>query len=122
MRGQFDYYKVVQAMDSIDVDDIGNCALRAFTDLGFEHILIIDTQLGTSRVFTFGPVLPDISEFPAKVECKYERMNYAESKLNKAIQTFINQPGITQVEQVDREEALEDCKSIVEYMGNVEFF
>ena len=122
MRGEYEYFRVVQSMDSIEVEDIGNCALRAFTDEGLEYLLVVDTKLGETRVFTFGPILPDIEVLPTKVICTYEKIKYAESRIDKAIKTFVNQQGITQVENISREEALEDCRSIPDYMRQFDLF
>jgi len=43
-------------MDSISIDNIGNCIIQAFNDDGDSFYLIIRTVLGISRIFQIGPI------------------------------------------------------------------
>ena len=57
----FNYLKTETYMDSIDIDDTGNCILQVFNDDGREWILSIETKLGWSKIKTFVPLLCNIS-------------------------------------------------------------
>lgn len=115
---KFDYCKVTQSMDSLDIEDIGNCSLLAFNDTGQKFILIIDTQLGTTRVFNYGPINIDLELLPRKVDCSFERLNYSESRIKIIIKNFLNNYmfKITQAQVIDKQEALNNCRSLIEYM------
>lgn len=115
---RFSYFKTVQVNDELEVEDIGNCAIRAFNDRGFEWILITKTDLGKTIIFNYGPVLVDMDSFPQNVGCSYQTIDFSQKALNKTIDMFLNGPNksITQAEEVTVEEALEDCRSIVEHM------
>jgi hypothetical protein len=115
---QFDYFRVITSADSIDIEDIGNCCIRAFNDAGAEFILIIESSLGQCRIFNYGPIMVDIDTLPKNVGCFYQRMAFNQPKVAKIIRDFLNNSkyNITQVELIDKEEALKDCRSIIEYM------
>lgn len=51
MKQEYNYFKQVQYLDSISIDDIGNFVLEAFTDDGEKYYLMIRTVLGVSRIF-----------------------------------------------------------------------
>lgn len=67
----FPYLRVSTTMDSLEVEDIGNCSIRAFNDEGEEYILIIDTNVGITRIFTYGPIVPDLDLLPKQVNCQF---------------------------------------------------
>lgn len=115
---KFEYLKQVVVNADIDIEDIGNCAIKAFNDEGHEYILIVETKLGSSRIFQYGPVIPDMEELPKSTNCSFKRIQFSQSKLIKTIKDFLNNPyaSITQVFEVTKEEALEDCVSFIEYM------
>ena len=108
----------------MEIEDPGNCAIRAFNDLGLEYIFISQTLLGFTRILTYGPLCVDLNELPTNVNCNYSRKEYNASKVQKAIREFLNQPGahITQAEEVTVDEALNDCKSLIEYMKQTTLF
>lgn len=92
--------------------------------LGTEYYLIIDTQMGISRFYVYGPSAPDMNTLPSDTTCSYIRKEYKNTKVNNAIREFLNNPkfGITQAEVIDREEALKNCRSIIEYMKQFNLF
>ena len=115
---EFDYLRTIQSNAVINIEDIGNCALKAFNDVGMEYILIIETSLGNTRVFTFGPVIPDMETLPQSVSMSMTHMDYSQPKIAKTIRTFLNDVyhNITQVLEVDKEEALEECRDLISYV------
>ena len=112
----FQYFQTVTLNADIEVEDIGNCAIKAFTDLGNEYILIIDTLLGWSRIFQYGPIRPDFDILPSAVKESYNKIPFDDRKIKNIIIKFLNMEGITQAFVVDREEALNDCNDMLAFM------
>ena len=119
MQKTFEYCYTTQAIGDVLVEDIGNCCLKAFNDLGEEYYLITRTREGITAIFQFGPTVPNM-EIPLKsVSLTFKRINYTESTINKIIDKFLNNPyaNITQVLVVtDYNEILDSCIDIVDYL------
>lgn len=81
MIGTFEYDKELVSHSSIDIDDIGNCALLGYNDKYFEYGLIIKTLMGKSQIITFGPFIPDVDELPDEVNYTYQKVDYNDKKL-----------------------------------------
>lgn len=115
---RFEYLVKIQKESSIEIDNIGNCALDVFNDLGFEWLLIIHTVEGTTQIVEFGPLLPDLDYPPAKVSYTYDRMDFSESKLHTRISKFLTDGyrGVTQAFEISKEEAKDKMKSLVDYL------
>lgn len=115
----FDYLMRVTVDASLDIEDIGNCAVQAYDDKGQEFILIIRTVLGVTEVVQFGPVLPDIVALPSEVSYTYKRYTFQESKIIKDIKSFLNgqRSPITQAFTVDFDIAEKDIRNIVDFMS-----
>lgn len=115
---QFDYFFTHSVNGILDIEDIGNCAISAFNDIGEEYILIIDTNMGVTRILNFGPVVPDLETLPKKVNCNFSRINFSEGKIIKEINKFLTGgfSNITQAMEIDKDEALDHCRDLVEYM------
>lgn len=117
---KFQYFQTVTLNADIEIEDIGNCAIKAFTDLGNEYILIIDTLLGWSRIFQYGPIVQG-EQWPLAVNEAYFKIEFNERRIKQTIEKFLNMVGITQAFEVTKTEALEDCKSIIEFMRQSNF-
>lgn len=119
----FPYFIKSDAQAELLVEDIGNFAIKAFNDRGCEFIIIIETKLGNTRVFTFGPVIPDLDLLPQRCGCEIEKFNFNNGKIMKTIRSFLNDPynKITQAFEVTKEEALEDCRNLVQVMNEDNF-
>lgn len=115
---KFDYLVKIQKESSIDIENIGNCALDVFNDLGFEWLLLIHTKEGTTQIVEFGPLIPDLEVPPTKVSYTYDRIDFSESKIQTRISRFLTDGyrGITQAFEVTQQEAKEKMKSLVEYI------
>lgn len=119
---RFNYHSHTTMMGEIEVEDPFNCALTAFNDMGEEFILVTSTNLGTTKMFSFGPVVPDMDTLPKKVNCTFERVSSAPSKvygfINKWISSNSKFNPITQMIETTREAALSDCVDIMQYMDD----
>lgn len=112
------YFYERTAMNSLDIDNIGDCAIEATNDSGYCWYLVIDTKLGWVRVFEYGPILPDMHELLGSVKCSFDRFEWDDIKIKKRIREFLTNPKrkITQAELINRDDALSYCTDIIEYM------
>lgn len=115
---EYEYYMTHSANGLLNVDDIGNCAIDIFNDLGEEMVMVIDTLLGQTRILTFGPFNPDFERLPDSVICDLQQLHYSESQIGKVIRKFLNnwKFGATQAFIIDKDEALDKCRNIIDYM------
>lgn len=118
----FNYFieQIVHAQ--LSVEDIGNCAIEGNNDLGESFYLIVETTLGSTRIFEFGPIMQDIKMLPKSVKCTFDRIIYSEPKIGKRIEQFLNNrcSGITSAMIVDKDYALSQCRDIAAYMKTEE--
>lgn len=114
----FDYFATVKKQESIDIEDIGNCALEVYNDLGFEWLLIIKTHDGMTEAIEYGPLIPDIERPPANVGYSYSRFEFKEGKIYKKIDKFLNEggKGITQAFITDWRAAADKMRNLVEFL------
>lgn len=89
MDSEFKYNTQIVQINSIEVEDIGNCALEAIDQLGRYYYYIIVTNEGWSKVITFGPVVPDIILLPTGYKSSYDYMSYADGKMEKMIKKWV---------------------------------
>ena len=120
---EFEYFYIQSVNASIDIDDPGNCAIAAYTDLGATYFLVIKTTLGTTNVFEYGPIIQGSNVLPKSVNCSFKRMEYRDTSIQKIIRTFLNNPAakITQAIEIPVEQVYENCIDIIEYMKTQEF-
>lgn len=109
---RFEYLFSRTALDNIEIETIGNCALECFTDKGEVYYLIIKTDLGMTKFYTQGPTFVDIDMLPSRVNINYSMFTYSESRIIKAIEKFLANPAITQVIEIDIDEALTKCSEV----------
>lgn len=116
----FSYFKEVVVNANLEIDDIGNCCIKTFTDTGYYSILIIKTVMGESTIFTYGPLLVDFESLPKEVNCNITRIEYNPKKIYAIIDKFINSKDITQAMEIENPlSALKDCRSLISYMENM---
>lgn len=115
MRKNFEYLYTVRAEDSIEIEDIGNCCIKVFNDIGYYWYLIIETSLGDSYIKIFGPFNTDIKNyFIHGFNFNFSKIDYTERKLEKIIDNFINDPKkmVSQVVEITSEEAYNELLNI----------
>lgn len=94
---------------TIEVEDIGNCAIRS-TNADFEdYYIVIQTVMGKTSILTFGPILADVSIIQEDFNLSFKKIDYKEKNINNEINKFINDARkvIKQAEVVSVEEALQ---------------
>ena len=104
----------------IDVDEIGQFALEASNDQGYFWYLLVRTSLGTVTIASCGPVVPDVKLLPSGYSCWISRMEYKEQKLEKAINTWLNDKNkaLTEAKLIDIDEAIDQFVDLGDYLRN----
>lgn len=118
----FEYARQSEYTNDIEIDTIGNCAIRG-TRCANEmyYICIVRTSIGLTELFESGPYLPDRT-LSNVCETSYQKIEYDERKIKKFISSFLQAPrkpsvlNIYQAEQISIEEALDSCIDICNYM------
>ena len=110
---KFEYLHRITVEAELDVDDIGQCCIRGRNDLGEEFYLIIRTDLGFTEQITYGLVVPDLEILPFNVSMQYSRYEYSQSKIERQIDKFLNDPKklITQADVIEYEEIVDPIKT-----------
>ena len=114
----FEYSFTRVAVGELEVEDLGNCVIEANDDIGNFWYLKIDTNMGWSKIFEYGPCTPDFQELPSSVICNFDRIEYNDIKLADRVRKFLNAPkrNITQAQEVTDDEMFDNIKDIIEYM------
>lgn len=105
MRKTYEYMHVVSALDSVDIDDISQCDIKAYNDLGQAWYLHIATSLGQTNVIEFGPFIEN-DVYEENFFLKQINKEYKEKWVDNIINNFIDNPkrAITQVFIIEQEE------------------
>ena len=117
----FEYARQSEYTNDIEIDTIGNCAIRGICMNEMYYICIIRTSIGLTELFESGPYLPDRT-LSTICETSYQKIEYDERKIKKFIASFLQAPrkpsilNIYQAEQISIEEALDSCIDICNYM------
>ena len=115
MTGRFQYGESVSYLDSIDIENIGDCCIEAFNDIGEAYYLIVDTQYGMTKILECGPFVRDI--VPAFCYSRFTQFQYSEFKISKIIDKFLSSHGITQAFEKDADEIKENLIDPKEYLS-----
>ena len=118
----FEYARQSEYTNDIEIDTIGNCAIRGICCVNeMYYICIVRTSVGLTELFESGPYLPD-GTLSTICETSYQKIEYDERKIKKFISSFLQAPrkpsilNIYQAEQISIEEALDSCIDIFNYM------
>ena len=118
----FEYARQSEFTADIEIDTIGNCAIRGTCCTNeMYYICIVRTSVGLTELFESGPYLPD-GTLSTICETSYQKIEYDERKIKKFIASFLQAPrkpsvlNIYQAEQISIEEALDSCIDICSYM------
>lgn len=116
MEATYKYMPNVSYMDSINIENIGECCLECCNDLGEAYYLWITTSLGMTKVLQYGPELDGIT--PPYCSYFFQQFQYSEMKIDKLIAKFIGDPkkAISQIQQVDPSEIIDKLIDLKEFM------
>ena len=116
MKQKFDYLYVLTPMDSITIAEVGQVTLKALNDDSYAWYIIVTTELGRTKIQTFGPILEGTNLFSFYgFNYNYREIDYKESTISKTIEKFINEPkrNITQCFEINQEEAIDRLKEVI---------
>ena len=105
----FEYMQRIIVDGQLEVENIGQCVLLGRNDIGEEYYLIIKTVMGWTEILEYGPVNPDFDLLPFQYNITYNRIEYNQGKIERAIDKFLNNPKrvITQANVVELEDIID---------------
>lgn len=117
MRKTYEYMHVISALDSIDVEDISQCDIKALNDAGQVWYLHVSTSLGRTKTIEFGPIV-DQSVSDDTFSYKKIVKEYKEKWVDNIISNFIDNPRrlITQVFIIEPDELYDQLDMIKEQL------
>ena len=110
--GKSTLLRCATTLETIEIDDIGNCCLLSRNELEEERYLIIQSILGETTVVYYGPIVPCIDILPTKISYTYSRFDFDERKIIKTINTFMTDA--THVELCKLDYIREHVKNMIE--------
>ena len=116
----FEYLSRVIVDETIDIDDVGNCAILANDDFANFYGIIIITTLGSTKVFEFGPVRDKgVEGIPENSYQSLTSFDYDQRKCARAIDKFLNNShrGITQAVEKEATEVLEYVQNLTDFLS-----
>lgn len=115
---QFEYLQMITAQEHIDIDDIGNFCIQAFTPYGDTKILVVRTIDGISEIIDYGYINTDVAELPDEVNYSYRRIEFSQVKLIKIITKFINDKNVSQVFEITFDEAKSVIRNLIDCIAS----
>lgn len=114
----FEFNQQLMPQNVIDIDEIGQFAIEASNDEGYFWYLIVRTSLGTVTLASCGPIVPDVALLPSGYCCYLSRMEYKEPKIEKAINTWLNDraKALTQAKVIEIEDAIDNFVDLGNYL------
>lgn len=88
---RFEFLKVSTALDSIEIEDVGNVCLECADDDGLKWYLKIKTELGWCFIEQFGPLKYGESDVRQSFSFFYREFEFSEKTLFKTIDRFLNE-------------------------------
>ena len=119
MKTEIEFNMQWSPQNSIDIDNIGDCAIECFNEkLEYNYYILIDTDMGMSGIYTWGPVLEDNSMLLPDFTFNFTELEYKESKIIKNLNKYINNMnrGITHAKLISKKEALEHIPELAAYI------
>lgn len=90
MEATYNYLPNTTFNDSISIENIGECCLECYNDLGEAYYLWITTSLGVTKILQYGPYIDGIE--PSSCFYSFQQFSYSEMKIDKQISKFISDP------------------------------
>ena len=118
-----DFYSEFNPLKTLEIKDIGKCAIEGVNPDGFYFYLVIITVRGVAHMFTCGPLIPDLDDLPPGYTVNYSTTNFNIQKLKKTVSAWLNgrKPGksklINDAKLVDIDYAISQFKSVKSYVA-----
>ena len=110
---EFEYLFTTQASASINVEDLGNFILQAYSDAGQSAILIVQTICGNTQMVEYGPFYVDDYKMNQHIELIYDNISFDTKKIISKVDKFLNNKKIqiTQVVEKTFDEVKDSIKN-----------
>jgi hypothetical protein len=117
----FEYDQQPVFMKQVQIDDIGNFALRCSNPKGKEFYFVVKTYLGKTALLKFGPVYPDINALVENMDLAFKKFDYKEYTIEREIEKFINdgRNAINEVQVVSENEALAQMPTAESFINSL---
>ena len=108
-------------MQNIDIEDIGNVALRCSNEKLRDYYIVVKTYLGKTAIISFGPLLGDLEALVDNMTLSFKKFDYKESTIEREIEKFINdgRSFINKVEIISELEALAHLPSAESFINSL---
>lgn len=118
MESTYEYLPNTTFQDSINIENIGECCLACYNDLGEVYYIWVTTSLGVTKILQYGPYLDGLS--PSYCSYLFQEFQYNERKIDKQISKFILDPkkAISQIVQVDPGDIVDNLVNFMEFMND----
>lgn len=104
----------------IDIPELGNFALEGINEKdGLYYYLLVKTSMGTSSIFSFGPIVPDVELLPENYSFTYQRIPFKDTKMKMIITKWLNdfKRKITTANVISEAEFIDNIKDIKLYIN-----
>lgn len=89
LRVQFNNQYVPQ--NTLEIESVGNVCIEGIDmDNGLYYYLLIKTSMGTSSIFQYGPIVPDMEKSYNYYNVSYNKEQFNEKKLGMFISKWLN--------------------------------
>lgn len=115
----FDFDKVWSANNFVDIEDIGNFYLEGINEKdGLYYYLMMKTELGTTSIMSYGPIVPDVQLIPDGYICSLNKIQFNEKKIRLWISKWLNdrQKKITGANLLSEDDFYLNFKHLDSYM------
>lgn len=108
-------------MQNIDIEDIGNVALRCTNEKLRDYYIVVKTYLGKTAIISFGPLVGDIEALVDNMTLSFKKFDYKEYTIEREIEKFINdgRSAINKVEIINELEALAHLPSAESFLNSL---
>ena len=100
---------------TLEVEDPYDCAIEALDSEGMASYLVTSTSMGETRIWKFGPFVPDSTALPDHASIAVDSMRSDAKQVAKAIAAFLNPKGakVEEAREISPWEALVSCVDIM---------
>lgn len=118
---EFEFDKELVANSVIDIPNIGDFGIEAYSLDGYYNYMFVKTVLGETYVATCGTVLPDTNLITYTFSINITHFQYNEKGLAKQIRTFLNDRNraIVGVNLMTAEEVIDKFSDVQEMLQNI---
>ena len=115
---EFEYLFTTQASASINIEDLGNFIIQAYSDTGQSSILMVKTTLGNTQIIEYGPFYIDDNKMNQHVEMIYDNTSFDMKKIINKVNKFLDSKKmqVTQVIEKTFDEVKDSIKNPLDFL------